>query len=113
MMEKVVNARLMWYLTLAHYCFRKIRPTTDALLCLEYSICEALAKDKHHVIFFFLRKNLRHCIVPWDLMSLSLSFVVSSLILLNSFHLTDFYMYQLEALCLNHAQLKMCHNGVY
>lgn len=58
-MEKMVNARLMWYLERGNYLspvqygFRKVRSTTDALLSLESSVCEAFASKQHHVSVFF------------------------------------------------------------
>ena len=58
-MEKMVNARLMWYLetnnllTPVQYGFRKMRSTSDALLSLESHICEAFAKNHHQVTVFF------------------------------------------------------------
>ena len=58
-MEKMVNGRLMWYLEKGNYLssvqygFRKLRSTTDALLSLESSICNAFAASKHHVTVFF------------------------------------------------------------
>jgi hypothetical protein len=63
LMEKIVNARLMWYLeanaVLApeQYDFRKFRSTTDVLVCLKTYIREAFAR-KHHVyaVFFDMEK---------------------------------------------------------
>ena len=58
-LEKMVNVRLMWYLergkylTSVQYGFRKMRSTTDALLSLESSICEAFANHHHQVTVFF------------------------------------------------------------
>jgi len=58
-LEKMVNVRLMWYLergsflTPVQYGFRKARSTSDALLSLESSICEAFAKNHHQVTMFF------------------------------------------------------------
>ena len=58
-LEKMVNDRLMWYLETGNYLssvqygFRKMHSTTDALLSLESSICEAFATNKHHVTVFF------------------------------------------------------------
>lgn len=58
-LEKMVNVRLMWFLENGHflspvqYGFRKMRSTTDALLSLESSVCEAFAKDHHQVTVFF------------------------------------------------------------
>ena len=58
-MEKMVNARLVWYLeannalTPVQYGFRKLRSTSDALLSLESNICEAFAKNHHQVTVFF------------------------------------------------------------
>lgn len=59
LMEKMVNARLMWYLesrnllSPVQYGFRKVRSTTDALLSLESSVCEAFANNHHQVTVFF------------------------------------------------------------
>lgn len=58
-MEKMVNGRLMWYLekgnilSQVQYGFRKMRSTSDALLSLESSICEAFASNQHQVTVFF------------------------------------------------------------
>ena len=58
-LEKMVNVRLMWYLENGNYLspvqygFRKMRSTTDALLSLESSVCEAFANDHHQVTVFF------------------------------------------------------------
>ena len=59
LMEKMVNARLMFYLergnflTPVQYGFRKVRSTTDALLSLESNVCEAFAKNHHQITVFF------------------------------------------------------------
>ena len=59
LMEKMVNTRLMWYLErnsmLSPYqCgFRKMHSTTDTLIRLETSICEAFASKNHHLTVFF------------------------------------------------------------
>merc|ERR1712035_105412 len=62
-LEKMVNVRLMWYLERGNhlssvkYGFRKLRSTSDALLSLESSICEAFSTKQHHVtVFFYLEK---------------------------------------------------------
>ena len=58
-MEKMVNARLVWFLekkgilSPAQSGFRKMQSTTDALIRLESSICEAFATKQHHVSIFF------------------------------------------------------------
>ena len=58
-LEKMVNVRLMWYLergnhlSSVQYGFRKLRSTSDALLSLESSICEAFSNKQHHVTVFF------------------------------------------------------------
>ena len=58
-LEKMVNVRLMWYLesrsllSPVQYGFRKVRSTTDALLSLESSVCEAFASNHHQVTVFF------------------------------------------------------------
>ena len=58
-LEKMVNVRLVWFLETGNflspvqYGFRKMRSTTDALLSLESSICEAFAKKQHQVTIFF------------------------------------------------------------
>ena len=58
-MEKMVNARLVWYLekkgiiSPTQCGFRKMHSTTDVLLRLESSICEAFAAKQHHVSIFF------------------------------------------------------------
>ena len=58
-LEKMVNVRLMWFLedgrllSPVQYGFRKLRSTTDALMSLESSVCEAFAKDHHQVTVFF------------------------------------------------------------
>ncbi|MEL6986791.1 MAG: reverse transcriptase domain-containing protein [Bacteroidota bacterium] len=59
LMEKMVNARLVWYLEKGNHLspnqcgFRQMRSTSDALIRLEASICEAFAARKHHVTVFF------------------------------------------------------------
>lgn len=98
-MEKMVNARLMYYLesgnflTPVQYGFRKVRSTSDALLSLESNICEAFAKFRHQVtVFFDLEKAYdtawRHGIL---MNLLILIFAVTSLFLLNNFYLIVFY----------------------
>ena len=58
-MEKMVNARLVWYLekmgilTPAQCGCRRMHSTTDVLLRLENSICEAFASKQHHISVFF------------------------------------------------------------
>ena len=58
-MEKMVNARLVWILeknfilSPAQCGFRKMHSTTDVLIRLESSICEAFASKQHHVTVFF------------------------------------------------------------
>ena len=58
-MEKMVNTRLIWYLerkgilSPAQSGFRQMRSTTDALIQLESSICEAFASKHHHITVFF------------------------------------------------------------
>ena len=58
-MERMVNTRLMWVLerrgilSPAQSGFRKMKSTTDVLLRLESSICEAFASKQHHVTVFF------------------------------------------------------------
>ena len=58
-LEKMVNVRLMWFLesgsflSPVQYGFRKARSTTDALLSLESSVCEAFANNHHQVTVFF------------------------------------------------------------
>ena len=58
-MEKMVNDRLVWYLEREKYLspaqcgFRRMRSTSDVLIRLESSICEAFASKKHHVTIFF------------------------------------------------------------
>ena len=58
-LEKMVNGRLMWYLEKGNhlspgqYGFRQMRSTSDALLSLESSICEAFATNQHQVTVFF------------------------------------------------------------
>ena len=59
LMEKMVNARLVWYLerqgTLspAQCGFRRMHSTTNVLVRLESSICEAFASKHHHITVFF------------------------------------------------------------
>ena len=59
LMEKMVNARLMWYLERGNYfsptqCgFRSMHSTTDVLVRMESSICEAFARKHHHITVFF------------------------------------------------------------
>ena len=62
-MEKMVNARLVWYLEKKRILspiqcgFRRMHSTTDVLVRLESSICEAFASKEHHVtVFFYLEK---------------------------------------------------------
>ena len=58
-MEKMVNVRLMWYLekngvlSSTQCGFRKMHSTTDVLVRLESSVCEAFASKQHHVTIFF------------------------------------------------------------
>ena len=58
-MEKMVNARLMWFLekkgilSPAQCGFRRMHGTTDVLIRLESSICEAFASKQHLVTIFF------------------------------------------------------------
>ena len=58
-MEKMVNARLVWVLekifilSPAQCGFRKMHSTTDVLIRLESSVCEAFASKQHHVTVFF------------------------------------------------------------
>ena len=58
-MEKMVNARLVWYLekkgllSSAQCGFRRMHSTNDVLIRLESSICEAFASKQHHVTIFF------------------------------------------------------------
>ena len=58
-MEKMVNARLVWYLEREKYLspaqcgFRSMRSTTDVLVRMESSICEAFILKQHHVSIFF------------------------------------------------------------
>ena len=58
-MEKMINVRLMWYLergghlSPAQSGFRSMRSTTDALVQMESSICDAFASKQHHVTVFF------------------------------------------------------------
>ena len=55
LMEKMVNARLVWFLerkgilSPSQCGFRKIYSTSDALIRLEASICEAFAPNHHHL----------------------------------------------------------------
>ena len=59
LMEKMVNVRLMWFLEFkgilsqAQCGFRKFHSTTDVLVRLESSICEAFASKQHHITVFF------------------------------------------------------------
>ena len=59
LMEKMVNVRLVWFLerkcilSPAQCGFRKMHSTTDVLIRLESSICEAFASRQHHVTVFF------------------------------------------------------------
>lgn len=59
LMEKMVNSRLMWYLERNNYLssaqcgFRKMHSTTDVLVRMENSICEAFASKQHHITVFF------------------------------------------------------------
>ena len=58
-MEKMVNARLIWYLEREKYLspaqcgFRSMRSTTDVLVRVESSICEAFILKQHHITVFF------------------------------------------------------------
>ena len=58
-MEKMVNARLVWYLerkgviSSAQCGFRRMRSCTDVLIRLEDSICKAFSSKQHHVTIFF------------------------------------------------------------
>ena len=58
-MEKLVNVRLMWFLERrgilsATQCgFCKMHSTTDILVRLEFSICEAFASNQNHISVFF------------------------------------------------------------
>ena len=58
-MEKMVNARLVWYLEREKYLspaqsgFRRKRSTTDVLVRMESSICEAFLLKQHHITVFF------------------------------------------------------------
>ena len=58
-MEKMVNARLVWFLehkgilSPSQCGFRKVHSTSDALICLEASICEAFASNHRHLTVFF------------------------------------------------------------
>ena len=58
-MEKMVNTRLMWYLERGKYLsptqcgFRTMHSTTDVLVRMESSICEAFASKQHHITVFF------------------------------------------------------------
>ena len=58
-MEKMVNERLVWYLERGNYLsatqcgFRRMHSTSDVLIRLESSICEAFATKRHHVTIFF------------------------------------------------------------
>ena len=58
-MEKMVNARLVWFLECkgilspSQCGFRKMHSTSDALIHLEASICEAFASNHHHLTVFF------------------------------------------------------------
>ena len=59
LMEKMVNARLMWYLerekliSPAQCGFRRMYSCTDILIRMESSICKAFAAKQHHVTIFF------------------------------------------------------------
>ena len=59
LMEKMVNARLVWFLerkailSPSQCGFRKMHSTSDALIRLEASICEAFASNHHHLTVFF------------------------------------------------------------
>ena len=59
LMEKMVNARLVWFLerkgifSPSQCGFRKMHSTYDALIRLEASICEAFASNHHHLTVFF------------------------------------------------------------
>ena len=59
LMEKMVNVRLVWYLerngilSAAQCGFRRLHSTTDVLIRLESSICEAFAAKQHHISVFF------------------------------------------------------------
>lgn len=58
-MEKIINARLMWYLernsiiTLNQSGFRRNRSTTDHLVQLEHHLREAIASSQHTIAIFF------------------------------------------------------------
>ena len=63
LMEKVVNARMVWYLetnnilSQEQYGYRKFRSTTDALVRLETYIREAFARKQHvYAVFFDMEK---------------------------------------------------------
>jgi ribonuclease HI len=63
LMEKIVNARLVWYLETSdalapeQYGFRKFRSTTDVLVRLETYIREAFARKQHvYAVFFDMEK---------------------------------------------------------
>ena len=62
-MGKMVNARLVWFLdrrgilSPSQCGFRMMYSTSDALIRLEASICEAFASNHHHLtVFFDLKK---------------------------------------------------------
>lgn len=56
---EMMNRRLMGYLEKGNfvspvqYGFRLMQSTFDALLSLEFSICEAFSTNQHYVIVFF------------------------------------------------------------
>ena len=58
-MEKMGNTRLVWYLerkkilTPLQCGFRRMHSTTDVLIRLERSICEAFATNQHHISISF------------------------------------------------------------
>ena len=57
--EKMVNVRLVWYLEREKFLspaqsgFRSMRSTTDVLVRMEASICEAFVLKQHHITIFF------------------------------------------------------------
>ncbi|XP_076042207.1 uncharacterized protein LOC143026095 [Oratosquilla oratoria] len=59
LMEKMVNERLMWYLETKGYIsptqcgFQRMYSTTDVLIHLEATICEAFASNQHLITVFF------------------------------------------------------------
>ena len=65
LMEKMVNVRLVWFLerkgilSPAQCGFRRMHSTSDVLIRLESSICEAFSSKQHHVtVFFLFRKGV-------------------------------------------------------